>query len=115
MNDDTEQRIYKERVLAAASKRRGAIWLRNLTSAVILCLVGLAGYGGFLFYRDRHPPNLDPIVVERTHTCPHSECKNDHKSLQRVDDIAPSVLAGVLLLYCAVVGVGSFVVGQQDD
>ena len=74
-----------------------------------------AAFGGFLFYRHHHPIPMEPVKVEQKHSqCPHSECVAAHgATLEWPVEYAPPVLAGLLLLYCAVVGIGSFVVQME--
>lgn len=99
-----EKQIYEQRNKTRQFRQR-------LGLAVLLCLFGVAALGGFLLYRHHHPISMEPVKVEQKHPhCPHPECIAAHGgTLERPTEYAPPVLAGLLLLYCAVVGIGSFV------
>ena len=99
-----EEQIYEER--RASSKFR-----RRLGLAVLLCMFGCVAYFGFLSYRHLHPMDQKPVEKEVLHTgCPHIECKNAHKKIERPEEYAPSLLGALLIVYCAAVGVGAFIV-----
>lgn len=96
-----EKVIYAEQ----AKSRR---FRRRFTLTLLLCFVGLVSYTGFLGYRHHHPIDTTPTQVEQRHPqCPHPECAS-HKVTERPVDYATPVLAGFLMLYLAVVGIGSF-------
>ena len=101
---DMETQIYQERKASMRFRRRAGL-------AVLLCLFGVMAFGGFLVYRHHHPISMEPIDVVRKHTCPHPECSvNGHSDTEQVTEYAPPILASLLLAYCAVVGIGAFVV-----
>ncbi len=78
--------------------------------ACFLCSFGILGYISFLTYRHSHPFDTTPVKQTISHqSCPHLECES-HERLTRPEESATGSLGGLLLLYCALVGLGSFMV-----
>lgn len=96
-----ETKIYEEKMIRSK-------FLRKAGLGIVLCLFGVISYGLFLVYRHYHPIDLTPIVIEQRHQCPHPGCAS-HEATVVPEEYAPSILAGVLLVYCGIVGLSVYI------
>lgn len=98
-------KIMEEQIYEARRHRR------RLGAAVLLCIFGCVSYSLFLGYRHLHPVTQELVERKVIHpTCHHPEYVAGHQQIERPEEYAPSILGGLLLAYCAVVGIGAFVV-----